>query len=64
MDRATTETILANQQTTSREGTGHETGAGVGLSLVNEYLRNAGGRLLAESEEGKGSRFTIVIPKK
>lgn len=64
MDRSTIETIMASQQTTSREGTGRETGAGVGLSLVNEYLRHAGGKLLAESEEGKGSRFTIVIPRK
>jgi signal transduction histidine kinase len=64
MDRDTINNILANQQTTSREGTGRETGAGVGLSLVNEYLGHAGGKLLAESEEGKGSRFTIVIPRR
>lgn len=63
MDRDTIETILANRQTASREGTGRETGAGVGLSLVNEYLGHAGGKFLAESEEGKGSRFTIVIPR-
>ncbi len=64
MDRSTIETILANRQAASREGTGRETGAGVGLALVNEYLGHAGGKLLAESEAGKGSTFTIVIPGK
>ncbi|MBL7851645.1 MAG: sensor histidine kinase [Cyclobacteriaceae bacterium] len=63
MDRATLDSILASGQAASREGTQHERGAGIGLSLVQEYLLNAGGKMMAESEEGKGSRFTIVIPK-
>lgn len=63
MDRATLDAIVHTQSAASREGTQQERGAGIGLSLVHEYLLHAGGRLMAESEEGKGSRFTIVIAK-
>ncbi len=62
MDPSTIEALLSSKPMASREGTGRETGAGVGLSLVREYLLHAGGGLIAESVEGKGSRFTIVIP--
>lgn len=62
MDANTLEAILESKGTTSREGTGRETGAGIGLSLVREYLVHAGGKLEAVSTEGKGSEFTIVVP--
>jgi len=63
IDPSTMETILASQRSSSREGTDKETGSGIGLSLVREFLVNAGGSLSAESTEGKGSQFTIVIPQ-
>lgn len=56
-------TILSSSGTTSREGTGKELGAGIGLSLVREYVLHAGGKLTAESAPGKGSRFIIVVPR-
>lgn len=62
MDNETMQTILTSKGTTSREGTGKERGAGIGLSLVREYVVHAGGRLSAESKEGEGSRFTLAIP--
>ena len=37
-------------------------GNGLGISIVNEYLSNLGGRLEIESEVGKGSTFTIILP--
>jgi signal transduction histidine kinase len=38
------------------------TGTGLGLSIVDEIIRSHGGELRIESEVGKGSVFTIVLP--
>jgi K+-sensing histidine kinase KdpD len=37
-------------------------GTGLGLSLAQWIARSHGGKITAESEEGKGSTFTIQIP--
>ncbi len=36
-------------------------GSGVGLYLVNEIVKNAGGKILLESEPGKGSEFKVYL---
>jgi signal transduction histidine kinase len=40
------------------------TGTGLGLSIVDEIIRSHHGELLVESEVGKGSTFTVVLPIK
>jgi two-component system NtrC family sensor kinase len=40
------------------------TGTGLGLSIVDEIIRSHHGQLLVESQVGKGSVFTIVLPIK
>jgi signal transduction histidine kinase len=40
------------------------TGTGLGLSIVDEIIRSHGGELQVESEVGKGSAFTVVLPIK
>jgi signal transduction histidine kinase len=40
------------------------TGTGLGLSIVDEIVRGHGGELLIESEVGKGSAFTVILPIK
>jgi len=40
------------------------TGTGLGLSIVEEIVRSHGGRLDIESEPGKGSTFTVVLPRR
>ena len=40
------------------------TGTGLGLSIVDEIIRSHGGELLIQSEVGKGSKFTVVLPIK
>jgi signal transduction histidine kinase len=37
-------------------------GSGVGLTVVRSLVEAQGGRVWAESEEGRGSRFTFTLP--
>jgi len=39
-------------------------GTGIGLNIVKGHLENLGGTICFESEEKKGSTFTITIPNK
>jgi signal transduction histidine kinase len=52
---------LQNNETETTKGTQGEKGSGLGLFLVKELLTKANNKLLIESEEGKGSVFTIGL---
>ena len=38
-------------------------GTGLGLSILHGIVMNHGGDVVVESEEGKGSTFTVLLPK-
>lgn len=61
MDEDTLKTIFEPELSVSTSGTRNESGTGLGLALCQEYLEQAGGRLEAQSEEGKGSTFTMHL---
>jgi two-component system, sensor histidine kinase and response regulator len=46
----------------SRPGTQNEMGTGLGLILCAEFITKMGGTISVESQEGKGSRFTFILP--
>ena len=45
------------------KGTLNEKGSGFGLLLCKEFIEKHQGHIAVESEEGKGSTFTIFLPK-
>jgi signal transduction histidine kinase len=47
----------ADMSTTRKYG-----GTGLGLALVKKFILLMGGEIVAESEAGKGSKFTITLP--
>jgi signal transduction histidine kinase len=46
----------------STRGTNNEKDTGLGLLLCKEFARKHGGKILVNSESGKGSVFKLVLP--
>ena len=54
--------LFDDKQHLTTYGTNNESGSGIGLILCNNLVQENNGRLLVESEVGKGSSFTIELP--
>jgi PAS domain S-box-containing protein len=48
---------------TSRKGTNNEASSGLGLMICKDFVEKHGGNFWVESEEGKGSTFSFILPK-
>jgi signal transduction histidine kinase len=46
----------------STKGTEGEEGTGLGLALCNQFIKKNNGKISVESEVGKGTSFTILLP--
>ena len=55
--------IYSSETTFRRSGTSGEPSHGIGLAVSRDLIASIGGRLTVQSAEGKGSIFTIQIPK-
>lgn len=55
--------MLRNKQSYSSNGTNREQGHGLGLLLVQEFLKIHETNLNIESQEGKGSEFSFLLRK-
>jgi two-component system CheB/CheR fusion protein len=42
----------------------HYPGTGIGLALVRKIVNNHSGAIKAESKQGEGARFKIILPEK
>lgn len=52
---------LHSNENESTKGTAGEKGSGLGIFLIKELLQKINGELLMESEQGKGSTFSIQL---
>jgi len=62
ISKENTEKLFKIGDLVSTQGTNNEKGTGLGLILCKEFIDKHGGKIRAESEIGKGSRFIFSIP--
>jgi len=63
MNKEMTDNLFRIDIDTSRKGTEDESSTGLGLFICKDFIEKHGGELRVDSEEGKGSTFTLTIPK-
>lgn len=64
MNEKTIEKLFKVEENKSTPGTAGEMGTGLGLILCKEFITINKGDIYVESEPGKGSSFTVVLPQK
>ncbi len=62
MEDALRQNLLAGRLIEVRRGTGNEKGSGLGLRLCLRYAQLHQGHLEIDSEEGKGTQVSVVLP--
>jgi len=54
--------LFGEYQKLSTKPTGGESRTGLGLSIVKKIINTHGGKILVESETGKGTTMTFLLP--
>jgi signal transduction histidine kinase len=62
MNRETLNNLFKPSLNKSTLGTANETGTGLGLLLIKDFIIKNGGNITVESIPGKGSTFTFTLP--
>ncbi|HCR88911.1 MAG TPA: hypothetical protein DIW50_00345 [Prolixibacteraceae bacterium] len=62
MDEKQMEKLFVVDEHVSTVGTSGELGSGLGLILCKDFAAKNGGRIEVESNPGKGSVFTLIMP--
>ncbi|MDY0077630.1 MAG: tetratricopeptide repeat-containing sensor histidine kinase [Bacteroidales bacterium] len=55
--------LMSDETLVSERGTDNETGTGLGFHIVKDFIKLQQGSIIVESEEGKGSIFSIELPR-
>jgi two-component system sensor histidine kinase/response regulator len=55
--------VLNNKGQLSMPGTNNELGTGIGMMIVQEFVDQNNGYMQVESELGKGTTFTVALPR-
>lgn len=63
MDKEQVSVLFDWNKRKSTPGTDGEIGSGLGLQVCNDMVKKLGGKITVESALGKGSKFSVVIPK-
>ncbi len=62
MDEATQASFRSGEPVAGRTGTRGEPSAGIGLSIVREFVAQMNGSIQVESRVGVGTVFTLILP--
>jgi len=62
MTREQLKNVFISEEYSSTRGTENEKGTGLGLKIVKEFIEKNNGEIEIESEQGKGTCFTIKFP--
>ncbi|MBN2682925.1 MAG: hybrid sensor histidine kinase/response regulator [Bacteroidales bacterium] len=63
MSNEAIERIFSKNEYYTTYGTNKEKGTGLGLQIVKDFVKRNKGKILVESTEGYGTKFTILLPK-
>jgi len=63
MTKETIENLFKIESSISTRGTNNERGTGIGLLLCKDFIEKHKGNIAVKSMPGKGSTFTIYLPK-
>jgi len=63
MNASKLNSLMSDETLVSERGTDNEMGTGLGFHIVKDFVKLQQGSIIVESEEGKGSIFSIELPR-